>query len=221
MPIEARSVTKTEAAFRALRQAIESGRLHPGEHLRVQRLVEDLQMSPTPIREALRMLQSEGLVVHEAHRGTSVAEYSPEEAEQVYALRVELEPMAARLAAERITDEELAVLRALHAELGTAIAGAHHPSAAELNLRWHRAVTNACGSRYLQEFIARLWQALPGRAIWLTDRAATSYAQHERIMEALEAHDAEAAYACMREHISLGARSTIRHMRSIGHAGRP
>jgi DNA-binding GntR family transcriptional regulator len=81
-------------------------------------------------------------------------------------------------------------------------------------------VTNACGSRYLQEFLARLWQALPGRAIWLTDRAAMSYAQHERITQALEARDPEAAYGCMREHIELGATSTVEHMRSIGHTGR-
>jgi DNA-binding GntR family transcriptional regulator len=220
MPIEARSVTKTEAAFRALRQAIETGRLHPGEHLRVQRLVDELQMSPTPIREALRMLQSEGLVVHAAHRGTTVAEYCPDDAVEVYTLRVELEPMAARLAATRITDQELAELQQLHEELGAAIADAHHPGGADLNLRWHRAVAGACGSRYLQEFLARLWQALPARAIWLTDRAEMSYAQHARITQALEARDPDAAHACMREHISLGATSTIEHLRSIGHARR-
>jgi DNA-binding GntR family transcriptional regulator len=219
MSIEARSVTKTEAAFRALRRAIEDGRYHPGEHLRVQRLVEDLQMSPTPIREALRMLQSEGLVVHHAHRGTAVAEYSPEDAAEVYALRLVLEPMAARLAAERVTDEQLDELRRLHTELGGAIADSHHSSAAELNVLWHRAVYNASASRYLQEFISRLWQALPGRAIWLTSRASMSLEQHERVTVALERRDPDAAFACMREHISLGATSTIAHMRSVGHAG--
>jgi len=219
MSIDARSVTKTEAAFRALRQAIEDGRYHPGEHLRVQRLVEDLRMSPTPIREALRMLQSEGLVVHHAHRGTTVAEYSPEDAAEVYALRLVLEPMAARLAAERVTDEQLHELRRLHAELGAAVADSYHSSAAELNVLWHRAVYNASASRYLQEFISRLWQALPGRAIWLTSRASMSLEQHERVTVALERRDPDAAFACMREHIALGATSTVAHMRSVGHAG--
>lgn len=219
MSIPARSVTKTEAAFRALRQAIEDGRYHPGEHLRVQRLVEDLQMSPTPIREALRMLQSEGLVVHHAHRGTTVAEYSPEDATEVYALRLVLEPMAARLAAERVTDDQLHELRRLHTELGVAVADSHRSSAAELNVLWHRAVYNASASRYLQEFISRLWQALPGRAIWLTSRAEMSLEQHERVTVALERRDPDAAFACMREHIALGATSTVAHMRSVGHAG--
>ena len=219
MSIDARSVTKTEAAFRALRRAIENGRYHPGEHLRVQRLVEDLRMSPTPIREALRMLQSEGLVVHHAHRGTTVAEYSPEDAAEVYDLRLLLEPLAARLAAERVTDEQLVELRRLHTELAGAIADSHNSSAAELNQRWHRAIYDASASRYLQEFISRLWQALPGRAIWLTSRASMSLEQHERVTVALERRDPDAAFACMREHIALGATSTVAHMRSVGHAG--
>jgi DNA-binding GntR family transcriptional regulator len=219
MSIDARSVTKTEAAFRALRRAIENGRYHPGEHLRVQRLVEDLRMSPTPIREALRMLQSEGRVVHHAHRGTTVAEYSPEDAAEVYDLRLLLEPLAARLAAERVTDEQLVELRRLHTELAGAIADSHNSSAAELNQLWHRAIYDASASRYLQEFISRLWQALPGRAIWLTSRASMSLEQHERITVALERRDPDAAFACMREHIALGATSTVAHMRSVGHAG--
>ena len=84
---------------------------------------------------------------------------------------------------------------------------------------WHRAVYNASASRYLQEFISRLWQALPGRAIWLTSRASMSLEQHERVTVALERRDPDAAFACMREHIALGATSTIAHMRSVGHAG--
>jgi DNA-binding GntR family transcriptional regulator len=215
------SVTKTDAAFRTLRQAIEDGRYHPGEHLRVQRLVEELQMSPTPIREALRLLQSEGLVVHHPHRGTAVAEFSPDDAIEVYRLRLVLEPMAAELAAQRATPEELAVLRSRHDELGAAIAGTHRTDAAELNMLWHRAVVSASGSRYIVEFVTRLWQALPGRAIWLTSRAAMSYGQHERVTVAIESGDAAAAYACMREHIELGATSTIEHMRAVGHAGPP
>lgn len=220
MPLEPRSVTKTEAAFRALRREIEAGGYHPGEHLRVQRLVEELEMSPTPIREALRMLQAEGLVTHHAHRGITVAEFSPEDAAEVYSLRVVLEPMAAQRAAIEISDEELGELRRLHTELGAAIADAHASSAAELNMRWHRTIYAASNSRYLQEFISRLWQALPGRAIWLSDRAERSHDQHEAVTQALEQRDPEAARQRMREHIELGATSTIEHLRSIGHAGR-
>ena len=216
-----RSVTKTEAAFRALRQEIEDGRYHPGEHLRVQRMIEDLRMSPTPIREALRLLQSEGLVVHHAHRGMTVAEYSPEDAEEVYraagacssrwppswpsggpARADRRDAPAARRAGRR----PRRLLRA--------------PSAAELNAAWHRAIYNACASRYLQEFISRLWQAIPMRAVWLTGRA-------RPVLRAARARDdrhrARATprprpRACASTSRS-GRLSTIEHLRTLGRAG--
>ena len=123
MAIDHHSLTKTEAAFRALRQAIEEGAYHPGEHLRVSRLVQELDISPTPIREALRLLQSEGLVDHHAHRGAAVAEYSPEDAVEVYRLRAMLEPLAAELAAGRATPDEVADIRRLHDDAGRRAAG--------------------------------------------------------------------------------------------------
>jgi DNA-binding GntR family transcriptional regulator len=213
-----RSVTKTEAAFRALRQAIEEGRYLPGEHLRVAQLIDELDMSPTPIREALRLLQAEGLIVHHPHRGMAVAEYSPEDAEEVYRLRVLLEPLATEQAVRQAGDEQIAEMRRLHDELAAALADDSRTDAAELNAAWHRAIWTASDSRYLQEFIARLWQAIPMRAVWLTGRANLSFAQHERVMTAIERRDAAAAAACMREHIEIGALSTVEHLRTLGRA---
>lgn len=211
------AVTKADTAFRTLREAIELGRYHPGAHLRVQQLVQELGMSPTPIREALRLLQAEGLVTHHPHRGTMVAEYSPEDAVEIYRLRLVLEPMGAELAAQRASDAQRAEIRALHDELGTAIDAETRTDAAELNLRWHRAVMAASDSRYLQEFASRLWQALPARSIWLTSRAQKSYEQHAAITAALEAGDAQRAKDLMRKHISFGAVSTVDHLRAVGH----
>jgi DNA-binding GntR family transcriptional regulator len=216
MPAPLRSVTKTEAAFRALRRAIEDGRYLPGEHLRVAQLIDELGMSPTPIREALRLLQAEGLVVHHPHRGMAVAEYSPEDAEEVYKLRALLEPLATEQAAQNATDEQIAEMRRLHDELTAALTDDARTDAAELNAAWHRAVYSGARSRHLEDIIARLWQAIPMRAVWLTGRASISHAQHERVMLAIERRDAEAARACMREHIELGALSTVEHLRTVG-----
>jgi DNA-binding GntR family transcriptional regulator len=216
MPATPRSVTKTEAAFRALRQAIEDGRYHPGEHLRVAQLIDELDMSPTPIREALRLLQAEGLIVHHPHRGMAVAEYSPEDAEEVYRLRALLEPMATEQTVLEASDEQIAEMRRLHDELAAALADESRTDTAELNAAWHRAVYSANGSRHLQDIISRLWQAIPMRAVWLTGRGSLSVAQHERIMSAIEHRDAAAAAACMREHIELGALSTVEHLRTLG-----
>jgi DNA-binding GntR family transcriptional regulator len=212
----ARSMTKTEAAFLTLRSAIEEGRFRPGERLTLTRLVDELEMSPTPIREAIRLLQAEGLLEHEPHHGVVVAEYSPEKAEEIYRLRGVLEPLATELAVERATPEQVAAIRRLHDALVEAVREGNRTDVAELNADWHRELYAASGSRYLQEFIGRLWTAIPVRAIWLTRRAERSIAQHEAIMAAIERGDAAAAAECMREHIVFGAESTTEHLRNIG-----
>jgi DNA-binding GntR family transcriptional regulator len=218
-PPTARSMTKTEAAFHTLRTAIEEGRFKPGEHLTLSRLLEELDMSPTPIREAMRLLQAEGLVEHQPHHGVVVATYLPEKAEEIYRLRVVLEPLATELAVERATPEQVAHMRALHEELDRAVReGSPRTDVAELNAQWHRAVYAASESRHLQEFITRLWTAIPVRAIWLTRRGPTSTAQHAEIMAAIESGDAASAAELMRRHIAFGAESTADRLRTIGTA---
>ena len=213
----ARSMTKTEAAFHTLRAAIGEGRFRPGERLTLARLLEELDMSPTPIREAIRLLQAEGLLEHEPHHGVVVAEYSPEKAEEIYRLRGVLEPLATELAVERATPEQVESIRRLHDALAEAVRERNpRTDVAELNAEWHRALYAASGSRYLQEFIAKLWTAIPVRAIWLTRRAERSIEHHEAIMEAFGRGDAAAAAERMREHIAFGADSTTEHLRTIG-----
>ncbi|MGH3086834.1 MAG: GntR family transcriptional regulator [Rubrobacteraceae bacterium] len=196
------SMTKTQAAFHRIRADIEDGRLEPGERLRAAVLREDLGMSPTPIREALRLLQAQGLVEHRPHHGMVVAEYPAEQTEEVYRLRLVLEPMATELAAERASGEQLERIRRQHAALGDAVeSGDARVDAAELNAAWHRAVYEAAGSRYLEEFIARLWGVLPLEAVWRTDRSGSSVEEHERITAAIERRDATQAADLMRRHI--------------------
>lgn len=212
-------MTKTETAFVALRAAIEDGAYRPGEHLRLARLVHDLDMSPTPIREALRLLQAEGLVEHHPHQGMVVAEYSAESAEEVYRLRVLLEPLAAELAVARATPDEISEIRRRHDDLVAAVRDGSRTDAAERNADWHRAIYAASGSRHLQDFIARLWHAIPVRAIWLTRRAERSLDQHARIMDAIEAGDGAAAREAMHRHIQVGGAETIDHLRALGDGG--
>ena len=157
-----KSMTKTDLAFQTLRAAIEEGRLKPGERLTIAHLPEELSMSPTPIREAMRLLQAEGLLEHQPDRGVVV-----------------------------------------------------RTNVSELNARRHRAIYDASGSSYLNDFIARLWLALPVRAIWLTRRAAHSVAQHGEIMAAIDARESGRAAELMREHVAFGAVTTGQHLRAI------
>ena len=209
------SMTKTQAAFRQLRVAIEEGRLKPGDRLKATALQDELGMSPTPIREALRLLQAQGLVEHRPHHGMVVAEYPVEQIEEVYRLRLVLEPMATGLAAERATAEQLEEIRRRHDALREAVrAGDARVDAAELNAAWHRAVYEAASSRHLEEFIARLWGVLPLEAIWLDNRSDASIEEHERITAAVEGRDASKAAALVREHIKATARSRERLRRA-------
>lgn len=214
--------TKTEVAFSVLRGAIESGDLPPGDRLRANQLVEQLNMSPTPIREALRLLQAEGLVEYRAHQGMVVAEYSPESVIEVYRMRALLEPLATELSTERATDAQIAEMRAAHDALHDALQG-HDigPEIANLNADWHRAVYTPAESRLLIEFINRLWSAVPVTAFWSTNRSQKSLDQHAAIQAAIEARDVARAADLMREHVEDGARTNLESLRARrGRAGR-
>ncbi len=175
-------------------------------------------MSATPIREALRMLQSDGLVVHTPHRGIVVAEFSAESAEEIYRLRAVLEPMATELATIRAGESALTEIRAAHNQFATADESTLAASGASMDAVWHRAIYRAAGSRYLEEFISRLWASLPVEALWVTRTASESLSQHEGITRALETRKSALAAELMRQHILTHA--TRIATRSAGNKGR-
>src|SRR5262245_28498270 len=107
--------TKTELALEVLRERIRNGELAPGERLRVDELTQELGMSATPIREALRLLQADRVVDYRPHHGIVVAELSIGKTEEVYRLRALLEPLAVELAVPKLDDAARAEIESLHA----------------------------------------------------------------------------------------------------------
>lgn len=212
------SMTKSEEAFTAIRRQIERGQLPGGAKLTLQTLSDEMQMSLTPVREALRMLQAHGLVEYRPHHGHVVTRYSIPRAEEIYLLRQTLEPLATKLAAERATDAEIAEIRDLHEEFRAAAmkADGEHGVIVDLNALWHRAVYEAAHSSFLDDFIDRLWTGVPYQAIWFIHRRHRSLADHESITSALMARQAETAATAMHEHIERGKSATIDHLRAIG-----
>lgn len=204
-----RSVTKAEAAAQSIREEIREGRLRPGTRLTLQELAAELDMSYTPVREALRQLQAEGLVEYRPHHGTVVADYSRDRAADVYLMRGTLEPLACSLAAERGTDTDLAEIEARLGELNQALREGRLRDVPPLNAQLHRRIYATAGSPLLQEFIDRLWNGVPFQAFSLTGQAHESAAEHARIVEALLAHDADRAADEMRRHIERGARAAL------------
>jgi DNA-binding GntR family transcriptional regulator len=207
-----RSITKAELASKTLREAIQSGQLPPGTHLVLQDLAAELGISYTPVREALRQLQTEGLVTSRPHYGTVVAEHSRKRAEEIYLLRSTLEPLAGSLAAKNATDHQIDDVAKAYEDLRRAIAEDRLDDVPALNASFHRLLVAASGLPVLAEFIERLWNGVPYQAISLRGRVSDSAKEHRRILAALKARDADALADELRTHIARGQESALSAM---------
>jgi DNA-binding GntR family transcriptional regulator len=192
--------TRTEWADQRLREAILHGDFAPGDPLVISALAEQLGLSATPLREALRKLASEGLVVLQSHGSARVAEVDLQEANEIYELRLLLEPLAVeRAVAKGDADYHRRVEEAWNALTGQRIAP---PSA---HAGFHRALLSACDSAWLLKVATMLADraglmvtvGLPARpADYETARA------HRRLMELAVAGDASGAAAELRRHLT-------------------
>ncbi|MDV3123948.1 GntR family transcriptional regulator [Mycobacterium sp. 21AC1] len=217
-PPEPLPTTKAEEAFIEIRRLIERGRLPGGAKLTLSSLSDELQMSLTPIREALRMLQANGLVEYKRHHGHVVTQYSIRRAEETYLLRQTLEPLATRLAAVNATADELKNIHELQEEFRLVVDGdpPRFADVVDLNARWHRMVYASAHSTLLDEFIDRLWTGVPYQAIWFVQRRHRSVADHDAVTVALEKRQAEVAEQAMLDHIGRGRAATVEHLQAIG-----
>lgn len=196
-----RALTKVDVAYQLLRNEIFQGTLAPGTSLDQEVIATRLGLSTTPVREALRRLESEKLVISRSHRDTIVAPVSLELLENTYAVRLNLDPLAVGLAAAEASEEQLAEIKRLCVPptYDDPVADLHH------NRTMHRAVYAACGNATLVEILDMLWDRSDRyRLIVLRTRstARSAHEQHEAIVDALLARDAERSAALMREHIA-------------------
>lgn len=197
-------ITKTQAAYSAIRASIESGFYPPGTRLRLKDLQEQLSFSITPIREALRMLQSDGVVTSSPHHGVTVTTHTSEEIDEVYRLRELIEPLAASYAAQRRTPAQLAEMQELYHELLVAAEAGQDAEAAALNARFHACIITASGSRLLEDLHERLRVVLPLNSLWIVSGHQQSNDDHLQVLQAIERCDAEAAHEAMRDHVHRG-----------------
>ena len=189
--------SKSDIVCAMLREMIISGELAGDEPLRQRDLAQRFGVSQTPVREALRRLQSEGLVVTDPHRGATVAKSRHGIVEDNSRIRAALEPLGARLAAEAVTEEQLARLRELNdrmAEVGES------DEYGELNREFHFTIYEAAASPMLLSMMRLLWQAMP-HGPKVTRPHAESVAQHQELIEALAARDADRAAEITEQHI--------------------
>ncbi len=189
----------------ALREAITDGQFTPGTRLREVAIANALKVSPTPVREALRRLEREGLVETTSHRGATVADVSPTVMANLYDLHETLEAHAVRRAAER-SPHDLAPVRKLLKQLDKSIELPNQTTFNRLDLRFHRALNELSGNTQLAELIEqthRRVQAARARFdIHLPDRPRRSQAQHHEMLDAVARGDADRAEQLARQHIT-------------------
>jgi DNA-binding GntR family transcriptional regulator len=189
-----------------IEERIVTGSLRPGMRLDEQELAAEFGVSRTPIREALIQLASAGLVDMRPRRGAVVSEIEPHRLCEMFDVMAELEAMCARLAARRITDEEITALRDAHQACETA-RDADNPDAYYwLNEQFHRQIYQASHNGFLAEQAIALHRRLrPYRRLQLRvrNRMKVSYAEHGSIVDAIIAGDGDLAATRIRGHIQV------------------
>ncbi|HZK43893.1 MAG TPA: GntR family transcriptional regulator [Syntrophomonadaceae bacterium] len=201
-----------ELVLEAIREAIINGRLQPRERLMEIQLAEELGVSRTPIREALRKLEIEGFIVMVPRKGAYVADLTFKDIADVFEIRSALEGLAASLAAERITDEELETIKNLWAEKAEAIASNNLEKLIIVDTEFHEAIYKASRNDRLTNIINNLREQIQRfRATTLAypGRMATSLDEHRGIVEALQARDVQLSRQLAVEHIENAENSMI------------
>jgi DNA-binding GntR family transcriptional regulator len=207
--------TKTDYAYAAIRDRIMSGALAHGSAVSQEALAAELSVSTTPLREAMRRLASEGLVILDAHRDARVAPLTADEARSLFEVRQKLDPLAVRLAAERRTASDSAQIKAAASRLEPLDAGSG-VDALHAHREFHAALYRASHNDLLIGLLDGLWDkadryrraALEARADSAADRARVQQ-EHQAMMAAVLDGDPDAAETHMHRHVvnSLGRRA--------------
>jgi DNA-binding GntR family transcriptional regulator len=193
-----------------LRELIISGELVASAPLRQRDLAARFSVSQTPVREALRRLESEGLVVNDPYRGATVAESRNGMVKDNSQIRAALEPLGARLAAHAITPEQLQSLRDLNEQMASL--GDGDRRYAELNHQFHFTIYESAASPMLLSMMRLLWHAMPDGPK-VTRSQAESVREHAALIEALADANPDRAAQITQDHI-IGTE----HLQSeIGH----
>lgn len=206
-------LTKTDMAYWQVRQEILEGTLPPGTSLDQEALALRLGLSTTPVREALRRLESERLVVGRAHRDTVVADLSLEVLEDTYVVRLTLDPLAVSLAAKEASDAQLEAMatQANKQASDDPVGRLHH------NRELHRVIYTACGNKVLIEVLELLWDRSDRyRYITITEEGHehSPHDEHMAILDAVTSRDGVRAAQLMRDHVERSLQ-TIRQSPQI------
>jgi len=205
--------TKEEYVAEFLREGILSGRFPRGTRLKQADIAEQLKLSITPVREAFRILEAEGYVINETHRGVVVAPFDASATREINELRMLLESRLAVAALEHMTQQNYAELSKLQREFEEAEARKDRESVRALNYRFHSQLYALARLPQTLHFVQVLWAKYPFDLINLIGgRAGRAAAEHRRLLKAVKAGDKRAIVNALREHIDAGWRELQAHL---------
>jgi DNA-binding GntR family transcriptional regulator len=198
--------TLAEKAFETLHTAIITGQLRPGTRLPIEELAEVLEMSPMPIREAVRRLDAAGLVENIPHRGARVTELSITDLAEVYEARLALEVLAIRRAAERFEPADEATARQRLDELNR-MSDDKSAATSSAHAAFHFVLYEAADSAWLLRLIRPVWETAERYCLEVPQcrQLRARRLEHTAILDACVAHDADRAAVALRDHLATTA----------------
>lgn len=213
--------------YETLQERILAGEYESGERLTESKVVRDLGVSRTPVREALQRLAAEGFVEFHPNRGATVILLDEHDLEELFSLRILLEGFAAGLAAENATSADVGELRRLQDEFAQAVqddSPEGRTLSSRINLRFHEVLLRVAGNRRLTTMVNTLTNVSLAKSTFASysdTQLQRSVSQHDQIIEAIEHHDRNLAEMAMRVHINGARYSMIRELRTQPHAEHP
>jgi len=201
-----------DLVFEAIREAIVDGTLKPGERLMEASLAEELGVSRTPVREAIRKLELANFVVMIPRRGAYVADISLKDVADVFEIRGALEALAAELAAERASEDEIERLERLLVEIGKAIEARNVELVVDLDTQFHDVLFSASRNERLGQILSLLREHIQRfRTLTLSNPARMRVAldEHRGLVEALASRDGQLARRLAAEHIESAENSLM------------
>lgn len=206
-----------EVVCETLRDAVRRGILQPGERLMEIQLAEDLGVSRTPVREAIRKLEMEGYVIMMPRRGTYVADLSIRDINEVFEIRTSLESLASGLAAERINEDELEKLQRLLVEIGAYIKSEDMESIVRTDTEFHDLLYQASRNTRLVGIISNLREQLTRfrtTSMSFPGRLKATLEEHRKIVEAIAQGDEKAARKAAEHHMEKSEQTLLASMKA-------
>jgi DNA-binding GntR family transcriptional regulator len=206
--------TKKDQIADLLREIILTGELRPGDRLLQTQLAERFDVSATPIREAIQQLVAEGVLSHSPYKGVQVAEVSLTEMREIYLIRAALEPLATRMAVPNLRISDINQLHNFQSSILASIEADDLETMLKRNYDFHWLIYDAAAMSHLSRILRNLWvKSLMVAFQVFPARSHEAIAEHQHILAAIDAGDADLAADCMRQHVESVERMLSRHLK--------